>query len=97
MVFNTAFANPLTLTVTSSYDEPVDGDVVSFIPPISGPSVVISGSPVTITGGLVYVSVTANGLIGGPYSVTASSAGATSVNFSQTNAFQAIFLPLIFR
>ena len=36
-VFNTAFANPLTLTVTSSYEEPVDGGVVSFTPPISGP------------------------------------------------------------
>jgi hypothetical protein len=96
-VFNTAFANPLTLTVTSSYEEPVDGGVVSFTPPISEPSAVISGSPVTITGGLVSVSVTANGLTGGPYSVTASSAGATNVNFSLTNAFQAIFLPLIIR
>ena len=96
-VFNTAFTNSLTLTVTSSHDEPVDGGVVNFTPPVSGPSAVISGSPIAITGGSVSVSATANGLIGGPYSVTASSAGATSVDFSMTNGMHSIFLPLILR
>ena len=96
-VFNTPFTNPLALTVASAFSEPVNGGVVSFTPPVSGASAVISGSPATITGGKVSVTAIANGSLGGPYYVTASSAGATSVNFSLTNALYAIFLPLIFR
>ena len=83
---NTAFSNPLTLSVTSAFSEPVDGGVVTFTAPSSGASAAISGGPATISGGAVSVSATANGIVGGPYNVTASAAGASSsVNFSLTN------------
>jgi hypothetical protein len=85
-LFNTAFANPLTLSVTNSFGEPVNGGIVTFTAPGSGASAAISGSPATISGGAVSVSATANDTIGGPYNVTASAAGATSVNFALTNA-----------
>ena len=35
---NTAFANPLGLTVTSAFSEPVNGGVVTFSGPSSGAS-----------------------------------------------------------
>jgi len=82
---NAAFANPLTLSVTSAFSEPVDGGVVAFSAPGSGASAAIGGSPATISGGAVSVSATANGAIGS-YNVTASAAGATGVNFSLANS-----------
>ena len=83
---NSAFANPLTISVTSTYSEPVDGGQVTFTPPSpSGASASMTGSPASISGGTVSVTATANATIGGPYSVTAGAAGAADATFSLTN------------
>ena len=84
-IVNTAFANSLGLTVTSSYAEPVDGGVVTFTPPASGASTNPAIHTATIASELVSQSVSANSTVGGPYNVTASANGASSVNFSLTN------------
>ena len=82
---NTAFANPLTLDVTSAYGEPVDGGRITLNAPGSGASTNPSQYTATITGGAVSQSVTANG-IGGSYNVTASANGAAgTVTFLLTN------------
>ena len=61
----TAFAAPLGLTVTANDPvEPVNGGQITFTPPGSGASAVITGSPATIAGGLVSVTATANGTTG---------------------------------
>jgi len=83
---NTAFANPLVVTVTNAFSEPVNGGKVTFTPPVSGASATIAGNPVTISGGTASGTATANGTVGGPYTVAASANGATPViNFSLTN------------
>ncbi|WP_338874748.1 putative Ig domain-containing protein [Spirosoma sp. SC4-14] len=87
-VVNTAFANPLVVSVSSSNSEPVDGGVVSFAAPASGASASLS-STATISGGQASVNATANGTIGGPYSVTASAQGANNSTFSLTNTIGA--------
>jgi hypothetical protein len=82
---NTAFTNPLEVTLTSSYGEPVEGGQVTFTPPVSGASAVITGSPATINAsGIASVTAAANGTAG-DYYVTASAAGAPSPVFSLTN------------
>lgn len=84
-LINTAFAEPLVLSVTAN-DAGVspDGALVAFTPPASGASAVISGSPATVTNGTVSVTATANDTQGS-YEVVASMAGAQSVNFTLTN------------
>jgi CSLREA domain-containing protein len=79
------FTNPLALTVSSAYGEPVDNGVVTFTAPATGASTNPAVNTSTITGGAVSQSVTANSTAGGPYTVTASAAGAASVDFSLTN------------
>jgi hypothetical protein len=82
---NTAFPNPLSLTVTpNSAGEPVDGGVVTFTAPATGASTQPPTTPVTISGGAALLPITANGAPG-PYLVIASANGATSVDFSLTN------------
>ena len=64
--------------VVSPYSEPVDGGVLSFTSPNTGPAAVLSSTTVTIgAGGQATVSALANGTVGG-YGVTASAAGAAS-------------------
>ncbi|MBI1761578.1 MAG: putative Ig domain-containing protein [Acidobacteria bacterium] len=84
---NTAFANPLAVTVTAiDPSEPVNGGKVTFTPPGSGASASIAGNPVTISGGTASGTATANGTVGGPYTVAASANGASpTVNFTLTN------------
>ena len=84
---NTAFTNPLVLSVTANnLVEPVNGGAVTFTAPSTGASASFSTNPVTISGGSASASATANGTVGGPYTVTASASGASSgVNFSLTN------------
>ena len=84
---NTAFTNPLGLTVTAiNAGEPVNGGTVTFTPPGSGASAAISGSPATISGGTASVTATANGTAGGPYNVAAITPGVSiPVNFALTN------------
>jgi len=85
-LLNTAFALPLSVTVSSAYTEPVVGGVVRFQAPLSGASAALS--PITITipvNGQVASAATANGQVG-TYSVVASAIGASApVTFTLTN------------
>ncbi|RPI27619.1 MAG: hypothetical protein EHM61_07835, partial [Acidobacteria bacterium] len=83
---NTAFAQPLGLTVTANNaSEPVIGGKVTFTPPGSGPSAAITGSPATIgAGGGASVTATANG-IASWYVVTASASGASDAQYHLMN------------
>jgi uncharacterized repeat protein (TIGR01451 family)/CSLREA domain-containing protein len=77
---NNVFAQPLTVSLTNSLDEPVGpGSVISFTAPTSGAS--ISGPNVvtatTNSSGVASVTVTANGTPGS-YQVMATAAGANS-------------------
>ncbi len=77
--------NPLAVTVTPTYAlDPVNGGIVNFTVPTSGPSVLLS-STVTITSGVASTPATVNGLVGGPYTVTASTVDSNTVSFSLTN------------
>jgi uncharacterized repeat protein (TIGR03803 family) len=81
-----AFANPLVVTVSSAYGEPVAGGQVSFTAPASGASASLSGAPATIgANGQASVTATANGVAGQNYSVTASAAGAGAAGFTLSN------------
>ena len=83
---NATFANPLVVTVTANNgSEPVDGGVVTFLAPGSGPSATLSATTATIAAGATSVTAMANGTAGGPYTVTASAAGAGQVGFALTN------------
>jgi len=83
---NTAFTQPLTLTVTANNaGEPVNNGVVTFSGPSAGASTNPVTSTATITNGAVSLSVTANGTVGS-FNVTASAGGvATSAQFALTN------------
>ncbi len=82
----TAFPHALALTVTANdAGEPVNGGVVSFSAPSSGPSATFSAPTAPITGGQASVTATANGTAGGPYNITASASGATNTTFALTN------------
>ena len=84
---NTLFASPLSVRVTSSNGEPVNGGQVTFTPPGMGESATIAGNPATISSEVATTgNVTANGTVGGPYLVAAAANGvATGVDFSLTN------------
>jgi hypothetical protein len=87
---NTAFANPLAVTILDSISNPVPGVNVMFTAPSSGASGLFSNSTTTITvatnaSGVASAPFTANGSAGGPYTVTAQASGLTTVNFSLTN------------
>ncbi len=83
----TAFPNALQVTVTpKNAGDPVNGGVVTFTPPASGPGATLNPSaPVTIASGSASVMATANGTAGDPYLVTAATTGASSVSFTLTN------------
>lgn len=81
---NTSFTTPLTVSVTSSYSEPVNGGQITFTPPASGAGANLSPNPATISGGSAAGNATANGTTGS-YTVATGATGATSVNFSLTN------------
>ena len=85
-VTSSAFALPLSVSVSSANSEPVNGGRVSFTPPGSGASCTLATNPATIASGAASSAATANAIIGGPYTVAASALGATSLNFSLTNA-----------
>jgi hypothetical protein len=76
-VTNTAFTDPIRVKVDPiNSKEPVQGGIVTFTGPASGAG--IKNSPKTDTiaaNGRAGVNVTANGTVGGPYSVAASAAG----------------------
>jgi hypothetical protein len=82
---NSAFASPLVVGVSSPSGEPVDGGKVTFLPPATGASAVITGSPANISGGQASVTAIANGTFGA-YQVTASANGVViNVGFDLEN------------
>jgi len=82
----TAFPTALAVSVTpNNPGDPGDGGVVTFTAPASGASATfIPSGPVTIASGTATVAATANAINGGPYSVTAATAGASPVSFFLT-------------
>jgi hypothetical protein len=93
---NATFAEPLVVGVSSAYDEPVDGGVVTFTAPVSGPSAIPQTSTVTISDGLASQSLMANG-DGGEYSVMVDTAGAVEPSIFMLKNLFGIYLPLILR
>jgi protocatechuate 3,4-dioxygenase beta subunit len=82
---NTAFTNPLQVTVTDVGGNPVAGVTVNFVAPGSGASATVAASAVTNPSGIASVTATANATAGS-YSVSASVVGvATPATFSLTN------------
>jgi len=88
----TAFANPLVATVLGANSVPAPGVSVVFTAPASGVSGTFANGTNTETdmtnaSGVATSSVfTANGLVGGPYDVTAAVTGVTpSATFEETN------------
>jgi type II secretory pathway pseudopilin PulG len=89
-VTNHTFANPLVVTVTDAYGNLVSGVTVTFnAPNQSGASVTFAGGANTATtnssGVATSAQMTANAHTGNNYTITASSAGATSANFTESN------------
>ena len=88
---STPFATPLSVLVEDAGDVPIQGAIVTFVAPSSGPSGIFNNSTVAISAntdvnGLTGVAFTANS-IPGSYSVSASVSGvAVSALFSLTNA-----------
>ena len=82
-----AFPAPLVATVTANNPiEPVAGGLVTFIPPASGASATIQGSPAVINGDGTASVTAASNFIGGSYTVSATAAGAQGAAlFSLTN------------
>ncbi len=78
----TAFANPLSVTVTANNSlEPVAAGVIDFSAPTSGASAALSGGTVTIgTNGVASITATANA-VAGSYSVIASASGVAAPAF----------------
>lgn len=74
-IIGTDFVVPLSILVTSSYTEPVDGGVVTFIGPGNGASTAPKSQTATIASGAAAATITANSVYGA-YTVTANSAGA---------------------
>jgi hypothetical protein len=83
---NTAFANPLVVSVTAkNAAEPVAGGAITFTAPGSGASAVLAGSPTIGSDGKASVTATANGTTG-TYTVSAAASGiASPAKFTLTN------------
>jgi hypothetical protein len=87
----TGFLNPLVVTVTSHYGDPVQGGVVTFAAPAGGASAALAGgSGTTATAKIDPADQAAVGAlantVAGSYAVTASARGASfSAGFSLTN------------
>jgi sporulation-control protein spo0M len=83
------FAKPLAVQLTEkAFGKPLHdaGLVVTFTAPPTPPNAKLSaGTATTNASGIASVTATANGTIGGPYSVVASSAGIDSATFQLTN------------
>src|SRR5579859_1052883 len=89
---HTAFSSPLVALVVDSNSNPVSGAWVTFTAPSSGPTGTFSNGTATevdttdANGHATSSTFTANGTLGGPYTVTAALAGdPTMANFSLTN------------
>src|SRR5690606_35550525 len=87
----TPFADPLTVQLAAQDGrEPVEGGAVAFAAPASGPGAVLVPAVASIgADGRARTTATANGVVGGPYVVTARVANGAgpelSTGFSLTN------------
>src|SRR5262249_19025102 len=84
---STTFANPLVVTVTSAFGEPVAGGMVVYSPPSFGASAVLAGNPAAIGAtGPSSVSATANSSPGtDAVGAGIPSPGANTVGFELQN------------
>jgi hypothetical protein len=89
---STAFANPLVANVVNASSIPVEGVQVTFAAPSTGASGTFANSGTATetdftdaNGNATSSAFTANGTVGGPYNVVASTTGLTAVNFAETN------------
>lgn len=85
---STPFHDPLVVTVTDAFGNPVSGVVITFTAPGSGPSATFPGTTIMVTtgaNGQASIDPTANGIVGGPYPITATGAGIPDVVFNLTN------------
>jgi hypothetical protein len=75
--------------VTDTFGNPVAGALVTYSAPSSGASASLSngGIGTTDASGHTSVTATANGIVGGPYLVSATTGFLTPVTFSLTNLF----------
>jgi hypothetical protein len=87
---NTPFAAPLVVSVTSANGEPVQGGVVTFTAPRTGATCTFPqgiNTAVIDASGLAAMSAVAGSTLGGPYTVSATSAGAAvSADFRLSNS-----------
>ena len=86
-VIDTAFADPLSVTLNETGGFVLPGATITFTAPSSGASISAptTGTAPTNSSGIASLPVSANGMAGGPYTVVASVTGATDVDFSLTN------------
>ena len=73
--------------VTDAFGNPVGSAVATFRAPIGGASAILSsgGSATTDAAGHASVTAVANGLVGGPYAVTATVGTLPPASFTLTN------------
>ncbi|OWK43180.1 beta strand repeat-containing protein [Fimbriiglobus ruber] len=81
------FPDPLVVTVTANDPNvPVQGGIVTFTPPASGATAVITGSPATVQKDGTATVTAASDTTSGSYTIPATMPGAPSpANFSLTN------------
>jgi CSLREA domain-containing protein len=86
-IINTAFADPLEVTLRESGGARLPGAPISFSAPSSGASAVLSSATATTDAqGIAGVTATANGITGS-YTVTAQTLGGDTIDFSRTNTY----------
>ncbi len=95
------FNNPLVITVTGVDDDPVDGGIIYFSLPMSGPSATPASASAVIASGQASMTFTAN-VIDGSYHIFFHTAGSsTHVDFHLSNVLDPtldfLYLPLILR
>ncbi len=80
-----AFPAPLSVRVVAYWSiEPVNGGIITFTPPATGASAMLSTTTATIADGAVAVTATANATTG-MYTVPVSARGATGARFTLAN------------
>lgn len=82
-IVSTAFPNPVVVTVTDSFGNPVSGQAVTFTPPGAGARATFTNGN-TNASGQYSTTPTANGTAGGPYTVNVA-AGAATTSLQLTN------------
>ncbi len=80
---NRPFAQPMLLSISSPFGDPVDGGAVTFLGPLTGAGTRPITNTFSIIGGVISRTLTANG-IPGVYTVTASATGTVGGPFTFT-------------